>query len=229
MAEFDKKALYSISYGVYVVTSYYEGRLNGQIANAVIQVTAEPPKVAIALNKSNLTHSFIEKSRVFAVSVLDAATTLEFIGLFGFKSGREVDKLSQVKYKIGVTGAPVVLENAISYIEAKVEKEMDVGTHTIFVGEVVGGGVLKEGEALTYAEYHRRKGRAPKAAPTYRPEEQKAKKMGRYVCGICGWIYDPEVGDPQGNIPPGVPFEKLPDDWTCPVCNASKDQFSPEK
>jgi len=239
VTEFDKKALYAISYGVYVVTSHYGGKSNGQIANALIQVTAEPPKIAVALNKNNLTHSFVEKSSVFAVSVLDSYTPLDFIGLFGFKSGR-------VEHRIGVTGAPIVLENAVSYVEARVSNRIDVGTHTIFVGEVVGGGVLKEGEPLTYAEYHKRKGRAPKAAPTYRPDEPRVqekpdttekkkestkgkKKTGRYVCNICGWIYDPEIGDPQGNIPAGVPFEKLPDDWLCPVCNAGKDQFSPEE
>ena len=52
--------------------------------------------------------------------------------------------------------------------------------------------------------------------------------MQKYVCGVCGYVYDPAEGDPESSIPPGVPFEKLPEDWACPICGAGKDEFSPE-
>jgi flavin reductase (DIM6/NTAB) family NADH-FMN oxidoreductase RutF/rubredoxin len=236
----DKKALWSISYGVYIVTSFSGEKLNGQIANTAIQVCADPPKIAISINKGNLTHEYISKSGVFAVSILEESVPMTFIGLFGFKSGREIDKFSQVSFKKGVTGSPMVTDNAISIMEAKVTGSIDAGTHTVFIGDVVGAEVLKQGTPLTYAVYQEvKKGKAPKTAPTYKgPQteagkespkpEAKEGKMKKYVCGVCGYIYDPEKGDPEGKIPPGTPFEKLPDDWTCPVCGASKDQFSPE-
>lgn len=166
----DPEALWSISYGLYVVSSRSaDGKLNGQIANSVFQVTAEPPQVAAAINKGNLTHEYITESGVFAVSVLSQDVTMKFIGLFGFRSGREVDKLSQANYKLDSTGAPVVLDYAVSFLEAEVVNALDVGTHTIFVGRVVAGEVLEGGRPLTYAEYHElKKGKAPRTAPTYR-------------------------------------------------------------
>jgi len=167
--ELDLKALWSISYGLYVVTSHSDGKLNGQIANTVFQVTAEPARLAVSINKENLTHEYIAKSGAFAVSILDEDTPMEFIGLFGFKSGKEVDKLAQVTFKEGATGCPLVTDNALSILEAKVIDKLDMGSHTIFVGELVSAEVLKKGKPLTYAFYHEKKrGKSPKKAPTYR-------------------------------------------------------------
>jgi len=221
----DPKALFKISYGLYLITSKKGEQINGQTANALIQVTAEPPAIAIGLNRKNLTYEFVKESRVFAVSILSQDTPLNFIGQFGFKSGRDINKFDQVNYKLGNTGAPIVLDNTLAYLEVKVNQEMDVGTHTIFVGEIVDSEVLKEGEPMTYAYYHQvKRGTTPKTAPTYRKEEKKPA-TANYQCTICGYTYDPEKGDPNGNIAPGTPFEDIPDSWTCPVCGASKDQF----
>ena len=102
-----------------------------------------------------------------------------------------------------------------------------MSAHTMFIGEVVAADVLKEGEPMTYAYYHQvKRGSTPKTAPLYIKEKKEAvSKMAKYRCTICGYIYDPEKGDPDGNIEPGTPFEKLPDSWVCPVCGASKDRF----
>ena len=153
----------------------------------------------------------------------------ELIGRFGFSSGREGDKFSGVKYKLAENGCPVLLEHVVGYLAGEVVKEVDLGTHTLFVGEVGEAEVLGGGEPMTYAYYHRvKRGTTPKAAPTFqRPEKETAMK--KYVCTVCGYVYDPEKGDPEGDIPPGTPFEDLPDDWVCPVCGASKDQFEPEE
>jgi flavin reductase (DIM6/NTAB) family NADH-FMN oxidoreductase RutF len=165
----DIKALFSISYGLYVVTSYQDDKLNGQIANTVFQVTAEPPRIAVSINKNNLTRQYIEGSGAFAVSVLEQDTPMIFIGLFGFKSGRDVDKLSRVNFKKGVTGCPLVTDNTLSVMEAKIIGKLDAGTHTIFLGELTHAEVLKEGTPLTYAFYQeKKKGKSPKNAPTYR-------------------------------------------------------------
>ena len=118
------KALYGISYGLYVVSSKKEERFNGQIANTVFQITSEPPRIAVSINKQNFTHEFIKESNVFTVSVLSKDTPLRFIGNFGFRSGRDVDKFKEVKYKVGVTGAPIVLDHTNAYMEAEVVKRL---------------------------------------------------------------------------------------------------------
>jgi len=225
------KALHNCSYGLYVITSRKGDRFNGQIANTVIQVTSEPPTIAVCINKQNLTHEFITESKVFVASVLSQDTPLSFIGHFGFKSGREVDKLKGVNYKLGEAKAPIVLDHSLAYIEAKVINQVDVGTHTIFIGEVVGADILSEGEPMTYAYYHQvKRGTTPKTAPSYIEEgKEKVSKMAKYECTVCGYIYDPELGDADGGIKPGTPFEEIPDDWVCPVCGASKDQFEKVK
>lgn len=159
LGQINKKALYNISYGLYVVGSVKDGKFNAQIANTVIQVTSNPPKISVTLNKENLTHEYIKASGVFSVSILSQNTPLPFIGRFGFQCGRDIDKLSGVEYVLGKTGAPVILENALAVIEAKLVDSLDVGTHTIFVGEVVASDVVKQGTPMTYDYYHKIKKR----------------------------------------------------------------------
>ncbi len=220
-------ALFKLSYGLYVVTSRKGDKLNGQIANTVFQVTSEPPTIGVSINKNNLTWEFIKESKVLAVSILCQDTPLSFIGNFGFKSGRDTDKFEGVNYKVGQTKAPVVLDNAVSYIEAKVIQEMDVGTHTIFIGEIVDADILSEKTCMTYDYYHKvKRGTTPKAAPSYiEVKKEAAPGMAKYKCTVCDWIYDPEIGDDAGGIAPGTPFEQIPDTWVCPVCGAPKSNF----
>jgi len=224
----NSKALYKISYGIYVISSRMNDKINGQIANTVFQITSEPPRIAVSINKQNLTHEFINKSKVFVVSILSKATPMKFIGHFGFKSGRKIDKFRDINYKFGVTGAPIVLEHSIAYLEAKVINMIDIGTHTIFIGKVIDAELTTEGEPMTYAYYHEvKQGKAPKTAPTYIKEENQSgvSKMKKYRCKVCGYVYDPEKGDPDSGIKPGTPFEKLTDDWVCPICGAKKSEF----
>lgn len=227
----NSKTLYKISYGLYVVSSKKDGKFNGQIANTVFQITAEPPVIAVSINKKNLTYEFIQKSKVFTVSILSKETPMRFIGHFGFKSGRELDKFKDLNYKVGMSGAPFILENTIGYIEAELIGNNDVGTHTIFIGKVIDAQIIKDDEPMTYAYYHEvKRGTSPSSAPTYIKEEKKKEKgkMIKYKCTVCGYIYDPEKGDSDSGIKPGTPFEDLPDDWVCPVCGASKDAFEKE-
>lgn len=230
----DISALDSLTYGLYIVTSRDEGRLNGLTVNTVVQVALEPCLIAVAINKSSFTHHLILKSGLFAVSVLERETPLDFIGRFGFRSGKEFNKFEGLDYEVGVTGVPVVTDHAIAVIEAKVRQVVDCGTHSLFIGEVVMARRVKSGEPLTYAYYHRvKKGKTGKGAPTYREikeetKKERSEKMQRYVCTVCGYVYDPAEGDPDNGVPAGTPFESLPPDWVCPVCGASKDQFEPE-
>jgi flavin reductase (DIM6/NTAB) family NADH-FMN oxidoreductase RutF/rubredoxin len=231
----DLKVLYNISYGIYIVSSKKEDQINGQIANTVFQITAEPATIAVSINKKNFTHDFITQSKVFAVSVLEQEVDMKFIGRFGFKSGRDEDKFEGINYKIGVTGSPIIMENTIAYLEAEVIQAIDVGTHTLFVGKVVEAENIKKAKPLTYDYYHQiKKGISPKTAPTYIADNKKiennkkrkeSEKMAKYKCSVCGYIYDPEKGNPESGVNPGTPFEDLPDDWVCPVCGAGKDEF----
>lgn len=224
------KALYQISYGLYIITSRKGERLNGQVANTAIQISGDPVTIAVSINKNNLTNEFIKESKLFTVSVLALDAPLSLIGNFGFKSGREADKFAGVSYKIGSTGVPYLTEGSLAYLEAEVIQVVDAGTHDIFIGKLTGAEILKEGTPMTYADYHLLKsGGTPKAAPTIEEKENGGKnKMDKYVCSVCGYVYDPEAGDEDHGVAPGTPFEKLPEDWVCPVCGVGKDEFEKE-
>ncbi|MFH0769308.1 MAG: flavin reductase [Chloroflexota bacterium] len=220
------KALYKLGYGMYVIGSGMGDKLNGQIANTVFQITSDPPTIAVSINKSNLTHQLIKENKVFTASVLCQDTPLSFIGLFGFKSGRDINKLEGIDYKIGETDAPVIIENTVSYIEAKVLKEIDVGSHTIFIGNIVAADVLNEKPCMSYDYYHQvKRGSTPKTAPSYIAEKVEGANGTKYRCTVCGYIYDPDSGDPDNGINPGTSFTDLPNDWVCPVCGVSKSAF----
>ncbi|MDP2916815.1 MAG: flavin reductase [Dehalococcoidia bacterium] len=237
----DPKALQKIGCGVYLVCARKGDRFNGQIANTVFQVAAEPPTIAVSINKKNLTHEYIHDTKLFTVSILSKETPLPFIGQFGFKSGREAEKFSGVSYRLSQSGVPIVTDHTLAYMEAKVIQEVDVGTHTVFVATVTDAGMLVETEPMTYSFYHEiKRGTTPRTAPSFIEEKRpapavtEAKKeavppMTKYICKVCGYIYDPAQGDPDSGVKPGTPFESLPDDWMCPVCGAAKDQFEKVK
>jgi len=166
-----RKAVWDLSYGLYIVTATDGEKHNGQIVNVAFQATNTPSQIGICISKENLTHEYLLKTGVFALSILEKGTPMIFIGPWGFKSGRTVDKFQGVGYKMGSTGIRLITDNTLSVIEAKIKSTLDVGTHTIFVGEIVNSEVLKEGEALTYEYYQKdKKGKAPKTAPTYKEE-----------------------------------------------------------
>src|SRR5512133_774042 len=131
----NKSAFHKLSYGLYVITSGEVGKFNGQIANTVFQVTSEPSTVAVSINKQNYTHECIRMCRQFVVSVLAESAPMTLIGRFGFKCGRDIDKLEGVTTRMGRTGVPIVTDHSVAFIEAQVKGEMDCGTHTIFLGE----------------------------------------------------------------------------------------------
>lgn len=160
------QSLNCLSYGLYIVTSADGETKNGLIVNTVFQVSADPAKIAVCVNKNSLTHDVIEKSRVLAVMPLEQATPMVFIGNFGFRTGRNYDKFAKVAYQTGQTGCPLVTQHTLSYIEARVSQTVDVGTHTLFIAEVVDGNVFQpQGIPLTYEYYHTViKGKTPAGA-----------------------------------------------------------------
>ncbi|MEW6079786.1 MAG: flavin reductase family protein [Thermodesulfobacteriota bacterium] len=168
MPDLDKRVFKDLSYGLYIVTACDGERLNGQLVNTVIQVTSDPPRIGVIINKKNLTHEFIMKSRVFAACVVEENVSLQFLGPFGFRSGRDIDKFKGLAFSTGKNGCPILNDHILSWAEASVINDVDVGTHTIFIGDVVNTGFFKEGNPLTYTYYHHYlKGKTSANAPTY--------------------------------------------------------------
>jgi len=233
----DLESLFNLSYGMCIISSKKDDDFNGCIVNTAFQITPEPPMIAVSVNKQNLTHEYIVESKVFIVSVLAEETPLEFIGKFGFRTGRDTDKFQEVDYKLSIAGVPIVLDNTVAFIEAEVTNAIDVGTHTLFIGKITACQTIDESKVpMTYNYYRDVKGgRTPRTAATYIEKKPKAKlekgdqKMKKYKCLMCGYIYDPAVGDPDNGVAAGTAFEDLPDDWVCPECGVGKEEFEPVK
>lgn len=172
------EALFKISYGLYIVSSGSKEYGNGFISNTVFQVTSEPPRFATSCNKNNHTAGVIHSSGYFSVSVLHSDTSAGLIGTFGYKSGKDINKMEGMDLNYGETGVPIVMNESIAFLECRVIETYDVGTHLVFIGELVRAEVLEEGkEPLTYLHYRQvKKGVAPKNAPTYVDKSKLEKK-----------------------------------------------------
>jgi flavin reductase (DIM6/NTAB) family NADH-FMN oxidoreductase RutF/rubredoxin len=218
------EALFKISYGLFIVSSGDKNRGNGYISNTVFQVTAEPAKFAACCSKNNFTADFIRNTGAFSVSVLHKDTAPEIFGRFGYKSGREIDKMEGMLVRYGETGVPIVMNDCIAFFECKVVQTVDVGTHLIFIGELIWSEIVDDKkEPITYIYYRQvKKGVAPKNAPTYLDKSKLEKSTTgipakKFKCPSCGYIYDEANEDKK--------FADLPDDWICPVCGTEKSDF----
>lgn len=216
----NSKVLRTLSYGVYIVSTMDGERPTGCTANSAMQITSSPATIAVSINHDNYTNHCIDASGLFAVSILAETSAPSLIGHFGFQSGRDVNKFDTVSFEMK-SGVPIITDSC-GYIVCKVINKMETSSHTVFLGEVIDGDVLLSAPAMTYAYYHNViKGKSPKTAPTYIPEEESAASAptentsaSKWVCSVCGYIYD---GD--------TPFEELPDDFVCPLCKQPKDKF----
>jgi ferric-chelate reductase [NAD(P)H] len=160
--------LNKLTYGMYIVSSVKDGRFNGQLANSVFQITDSPAMVAVCINRQNLTHEFISASGRLTVSVLAEEAPMSFIGKFGFKSGRAIDKFQDTRFKLLESGCPAVTDYSIGYFEAVVKGRQETGAHTLFMCEVADRELLSAAVPMTYEYYHRvKKGLTPQAAPTF--------------------------------------------------------------
>lgn len=220
----DTEAFKRMSYGLYIVSTGNQERGNGYISNSVFQVTAKPAQIAACCHKDNYTAKMIEETGSYSVSILNSNADTSVIDKFGYKSGVDTDKLVGMNVDYGATGVPIVLNDVVGWIECKVVKRVDVGTHIMFIGEVLQTEVVDEKkQPMTYAEFKEKKQRvAPANAPTYIEESEPAPESsstGKHKCTRCGYIHDENKED--------TTFEDLPDDWQCPVCGAPKSEFVP--
>lgn len=201
----DNKALFKLSYGVFVLSSKSGDKVNACITNTCIQAANDPVRIAISVLNTNLTCDYIKDSGVFSVSVLDKTCIFDTVKHFGMQSGRDVNKFEGVKLPIDLNGVPYLPWSTNSVLSAKVLESIDLGTHTLFIAEVVDMKVLSDNEPLTYADYHK----------DLKPKPQKIdekKKIVGWKCKICGFVYE---------------GEKLPEDFICPLCGHSADDFEP--
>ncbi len=221
------EAFKRMSNGLYIVSSGNQNKGNGYISNSVFQVTATPAQFAACCHKDNYTLQFIEKTRHYSISILHNVAETDVIDKFGYKSGRDIDKLKGMKVEYGGTGVPIVLNGTIAWIECKVVKTVDVGTHIIFIGEVLQTEIVDDKKPpMTYSEFKEKKKRvAPANSPTHIEEPEKEEDSSeettseKHRCTQCGFIYDDEKEN--------QPFDSLPEDWSCPVCGAPKSKFVP--
>lgn len=210
----ETNALYNITYGLYVVGCYSDGKPAGCIINTCFQVTSENPTLAICLNKKNHTLDCIKKNPRFCVSIISEETDPMIISSFGFRSARDIDKYTDFGYD-ELDGTPAVKGNFCGRLILDAINFIDCGSHIIVIGKLVAshGG---NGTPMTYAYYHKViKGSAPKNAPTYRAEPQLAqtsnKEIRRFKCDICGYEVESE--------------SDLPADFVCPLCGVDRSHF----
>ena len=203
----DTQILNKMSYGVYIVSSVCGEKPVGCIVNSAIQVTYDT--IAISIHHSNFTHKCVEDSGKFALSILGVDVEENVIPVFGFQSGKDVNKFQNFDY-ITVDGLPV-LEDTIGYIVCQVIGKLETDTHTVFLGKIIDTKMLKDDIPMTYAYYHAvKKGLSPKNAPTYK--EEKTEHKLAYRCKICGYIYEGDI-------------TKEPDSYVCPICKKGKEFF----
>ena len=197
----DEKALYKLSYGLFVVTAREGSKDNGCVTNTVMQLTTTPNRISLAVNKSNYTHGMIERTGQFNVSVLSEAASFDIFIHWGFQSGKDVDKAVGINFSRSENGLIYLTEGVNAVLSAKVESSIDLGTHTLFIAEVTAAELISDIPSATYAYYHK----------NIKPAPQRPKKKG-WVCTICGYIYEGEV---------------LPPDFTCPLCKHPASDFVP--
>lgn len=202
----DNKAFFKMSYGLYLISAKGKEKTGGCVVNTLIQVTSEPLQVTVTINKENYTTSMIQESGYFTGVALSESATMDLIGAFGFKSSKDTDKFEGFQTETDVNGIPYVCEQTTARFSCKVKNSMDVGTHIVFLAEVVDAEVLSPEDPMTYAYYHKVKnGVTPPKASSYVPEEKKG-----YRCKVCGYILESDT---------------IPEDFKCPICGRGKDQL----
>ena len=215
----DKTALFNLSYGLYIIGAKDGERNVGCIVNTVTQSTSDPITITVCINQENDTNAVIKKTKEFSVSILSERTKETTFGVFGFNSSRDMDKFAQVPFGLTPAGLPYIKEGATGYLQCKVIDFADNFTHTVFIAEVEEAENLSKEPPMTYAYYHHViKGKTPPKASSYIEEPEKTSgSKNTYVCSVCGYEY------PGG----AEEFEKLPDDYVCPICGAPKAKFIP--
>ena len=197
----DKKAMYKLSYGLYVVTTRNAEKANGCIVNTAIQAASTPNQLCICINKANYTHDMVLKTGVFNVSVLSNDAPFAMFQHYGFQSGRDVDKFAGVQGMARATNGVYYLPYCTNaFISARVTQTIEFETHTLFIADVTEARQLSDVPSMTYAYYFAH----------VKPKPSKLKEQHGWVCKICGYVYE---------------GEELPADFICPLCKHGAEDF----
>ncbi|MGN0522055.1 MAG: flavin reductase [Eubacterium sp.] len=200
----DNASMFKLSYGLFVLTAKDE-KDNGCIINTAQQLSSNPMRISVTVNKANLTHDMIKKTGEFNISVLTEETPFEVFQHYGFQSGKNTDKIAGSAMKRAENGIVYLEEYANAFISAKVVEMIDCNTHTLFIADVTQAEVINNKPSVTYQYYF------DNIKPKPKKEKEKEKKKG-FVCKICGYVYE---GD------------ELPEDFVCPVCKHGAADFEP--
>ena len=197
----DNTALYKLTYGLYLLTAWEDGKDNGCIINTAMQVASNPTRISFAVQKTNLTHDMILHTGICNVSSIDVHADFELFRQFGMQSGRDADKFAEFN---GVSrsenGVLYLTEHSNMYISAKVTEHFDLGSHTLFVAELTDAQVLSEEVSCSYAYYQ----------SDIKPKPEVKAEKRSWTCSVCGYVYE---GD------------EVPDDYECPLCHHGKSDF----
>ncbi len=197
----DNSSIFKLSYGLFVLFARNNDKDNGCIINTAQQVTQEPLRISVTVNKDNLTHMLIYKTKKLNISVLSEDVPFDVIKKFGFVSGMNEQKISDGEYKRSENGICYLSEYSNAYISAEVVDTVDLGTHTMFICDVTEAKTLSDAQSVTYDYYFKH----------IKSKPQSVNKKG-YVCKICGYVYE---------------GEELPDDYICPICKHPASDFEP--
>lgn len=196
----DTNALFKIGYGLYVLSANDGEKDNACIINTVMQVTSNPCQISIAVNKQNYTNQMIQKTKKFNISVLSENTKFEIFKHFGFQSGANVNKFENFNdVKRSPNGLYYITKDTNAYFSAYVKQEIDLGTHNLYVAQLVASEILSQVPTVTYDYYQK----------NIKPKPEQTKKSG-WRCKICGYIYE---------------GEDLPSDFICPWCKHGVEDF----
>lgn len=198
----NKKAMYNLTYGLFVLTTKLGNRSQGCIINTAMQVTTTPNRITITVNKQNLTHNVLIHTKEFNISVISKDATFTLFKHFGFQSGRDTDKFEGYTHsKTAANGMPYITQGTNAYISGKVIDTVDLGTHTMFIADVTDGEILSDTDSATYSYYQK----------NIKPKPEKTENANKgYRCKICGYVYEGDT---------------LPDDFVCPICKHGADDF----
>lgn len=198
----NNNAMFKIGYGLYVVTANVNGYDNGCIVNTVIQVTTTPNRISVTVNKANKTHDMIVDSGKFNVSMLSQKASFDTFRHFGFQSGKSVNKFDGFDaFERSENNIAYITEGTCAFLSATVYSCVDLGTHTMFIANVIDGEILSDEEPVTYSYYH--------ANIKPKPQKVEVKAESAYRCKICGYVHEGE----------------LPDDFICPLCKHGASDF----
>ncbi len=207
MSEMNTKAMYKLSYGLFVCTAAFGDKKNGCIINTAIQVASDPNTISIAVNKANYTHDMIKEAGRCNISVISQKASFDLFKHFGFQSGRDVDKFADTdafRYNTSEDGVPYITSGTNAAFALKVKEEVDLGSHTLFICEPIAMRILDDAASCTYEYYQNNIKPKPQAVGT----TPKGETVWR--CTVCGYEY---VGG------------DMPDDFVCPICKHGKDDF----